>query len=249
MIYIKNQAQINEIKKACAIWKQTKQALIKFIKPGITTKEIDLKAKEIIESFGAKATFHQLYGFPGYMCICVNEELIHGVGNDYVLQPNDLLTCDIGVTYNGYVCDAAFSLVLTPSDDPAKLHILKATTQALDSTIELIAPNVHIGDLSHNIEKVAHQYGYVVVQDFAGHGCGLKPHEDPIILNYGVPNTGVKLKPGMIICLEPMFLTNDYRYVINKQNKWTVSSKNKQLTCHVEHMILVTQNGYEVLTK
>ncbi len=249
MIYIKNQEQIAQIKKACAIWKQTRDQLLKYIKPGLTTKQVDLKAKEIIESLGGIPTFYKLYNFPGHICICVNEQLIHGVGSDYVLQPNDLVTCDIGVTYNNYVCDAAFSLVLSPSNDPEKLRILEATTEALDSTIELIAPGVRIGDLSHNTEKVANQYGYKVVQDFAGHGCGLKPHEDPIILNYGTPNTGPELKPGMIICLEPMFLTDDYHYTIDKKDRWTVSSKNKKLTCHVEHMILVTDTGHEVLTK
>lgn len=248
MIYLKSEEQIAGIKDACAIWKKVRSELLKFIRVGITTKAIDLKARELIISYGAIPTFYQLYNFPNNICICANHELIHGVASDYTLKENDLVTLDIGVTYKGYICDAAFSLILQPNTDQEKKQILKATYAALMQAIEIIKPGIYTGDIGYSIETTASKHGYEVIKDFTGHGCGIKPHEDPSIFNYGIPGTGTRLVPGMVLCLEPMLLTDSDEYVIDKKNKWTVTSKNKKLTCHFEHMVLVTENGNINLT-
>lgn len=247
MIYLKSQEDIQGIAAACKIWKKVKQALTKAVKPGVSTKKLDKLAANTIRANGATPSFYQYEGFPGYICISVNEQLIHGIADDYKLKSSDIVTFDIGVTYKGYVADAAFSIVLDEANIEAK-NIQLATLDCLDKAIAQVKPGNHIGDISWAIESTAKQHGYEVIHDYGGHGCGLKVHEDPIILNYGKPGTGVKLRPGMVICIEPMLMTGSSEYIVDDNNHWTVSSKNKKLTCHEEHMVVVTENGCLVLT-
>lgn len=247
MIKLKTSEDIKKIKKACEIWKIVRTGLPNFVKPGISTHELDLIAKDLIEKHGGIPTFYKLYDFPGYICISVNDELIHGIGNDYILQPNDLVTFDIGVTYQDHVCDAAFSMVVAPGDDIEANKILDATYKSLMETIKMIKPHNHLGDVCAKTYEVAKNAGYEVIKAYGGHGCGNAPHEDPIVLNYGTANTGVELVPNMVICIEPMLMTNSDKYKI-KSNNWTVYAKNHKLTCHYEHMVLVTPTGNEILT-
>ncbi len=249
MIYLKTEEDLKYIRKACEIWKKVRHELVKYVRVGISTHELDLKAKEIIESLGAKCTFHKLYDFPGYICISVNDQLIHGIGDEYKLCSNDLVTFDIGITYHDHVADAAFTIIVSPSDNQQACDILKATYASLMESIKIIKPGIHVGDIAAKTYEVAKSYGYEVIRNFAGHGCGNKAHEDPLIPNIGLPNTGVSLVPNMVICIEPMLMTKSHAYEINYNNNWTVSSKNHKLTCHYEHMVLVTNDGYEILTK
>lgn len=247
MIYLKTEKDIVGITKACNIWKKVKAELKKQTKPGISTKQLDKIAADVIAANGATASFYQYEGFPGHICISVNEQLIHGIPNDYILKKSDIVTFDIGVTFEGYVCDAAFSIVLDTNNTEA-LEIQEATLDCLRNAINLIKAGARIGDISYAIQETAYYHGYQVIKDYGGHGCGLKVHEDPIILNYGQPNTGLKLKAGMVICIEPMLMTDSDEYVVDAQNHWTVSAKNGKLTCHEEHMVLVTDLGFQVLT-
>ena len=247
MIYLKSEKDIQGIKLAAAIWKKVKAALIQATKPGVSTKELDKIAADVIYENKATPSFYKYEGFPGYICISVNEQLIHGIANEYILRKSDIITFDIGVTYKGYVCDAAFSIVLDSNNKEA-LDIQKATLECLEEGIKQVIPGNTIGDISYAIEQTATNHGYQLIKDFGGHGCGLHVHEDPIILNYGTPHTGVKLRQGMVLCIEPMLMIDSDEYVIDASNHWTVSSKNKKLTCHEEHMVVVTSNGCEVLT-
>ena len=247
MVYIKSQKEIEGIKQACVIWKKVKQALITHTKPGITTLELDQIATNTARQYNAIMSFYHHQGFPGNICISVNEQIIHGVPSTYKLKFDDIVTFDVGITYNNYICDAAFSLVLNPNNEKA-IKINEATIDCLNQAILEVKPGNHIGDISYKIDEVAKAHGFVVIKNFGGHGCGLKLHEDPIILCYGQKATGCLLRPGMIICIEPMLMTKSNKYVIDPNNQWTVSAKNKQLTCNHEHMVLVTQNGCEILT-
>ena len=248
MILLKTPEDIVKIKKACEIWKKVRTELLNFVKPGVSTRELDIIARDLIIRYQGTPTFHKLYDFPGYVCISVNDELIHGIGGDYKLKPNDLITFDIGVTYQDHVCDSAFSMITTPGDNPDAAKILKATYKALMETIKEIKPNVHLGDVSAKTYAVAQSEGYEVIKTYGGHGCGNAPHEDPIILNYGKPHTGIKLVPNMVLCIEPMLMTDSDKYYV-KSNGWTIVSKNHKLTCHYEHMVLVTSDGFEILTQ
>lgn len=247
MIYIKTEKDVVGISKACEIWKKVKQELKKHTKPGISTKQLDQIAADVIAKHKATPSFYQYEGFPGHICISVNEQIIHGIPGDYILRKSDIVTFDIGVTYEGYVCDAAFSLVLDPTNEQA-LEIQNATLDCLKAGIDQIKQGVRIGDISYAIQETAFYHGYEVIKDYGGHGCGLKVHEDPIILNYGQPNTGLKLKAGMVLCIEPMLMTDSDEYVVDAENGWTVSARNGKLTCHEEHMVLVTELGCRVLT-
>jgi len=247
MIYLKTKEQLVGIRKACDIWKKVKQALIKATKPGVSTKELDQIAADVMALNHATPSFYRYDGFPGYICISVNQELIHGIANNYKLKKSDMVTFDIGVTYEGYICDAAFSIVLDKTNKAA-LDIQKATLECLENGIKEIKPGNRLGDISYAIQSTAEKHGYELIKDFGGHGCGLKVHEDPIILNYGQPGTGIKIHEGMVLCIEPMLMIESDEYVINPHNNWTVSSANGKLTCHEEHMVYVTKDGCEVLT-
>ncbi len=248
MIYIKSNYEIEQIKKACSIWKEVRDKLTSFIKEGVSLLEIDEYARKLIEDDnGCKACFHNYNGFPGHICISVNDVVIHGVPTNYKLKYQDMVTCDIGVEYNSYICDAAFTVIIGDNSEAQKIS--DVCYNSLIEGIKQVKPNNTIGDISHAVQNYVEANGYKVISDFGGHGCGKKLHEDPIILNYGNKGSGAKLRPGMIICIEPMILTDNNAYYIDRKDNWSVISKNHKLTCHWEHMVLVTKDGCEILTE
>lgn len=249
MIYLKSNEEIALIKQACAIWKKVRQVLIDKTKPGVSLIALDKLANEVAKQNNASCSFYKCYGFPKHICISVNDQLIHGVPNDYIIQPNDLITFDVGITYQDHICDSAFSLVVEPSDNSEANEINRVTKLALDESLKLIKPDNYIGDISAKIYEIASTNGYDVIRDFGGHGCGNHVHEDPTILCFGKPHTGVKIKKGMVLCVEPMLMTGGHEYYIDSKNEWTVYSSNHKLTCHWEHMVLVTDQGCEILTE
>lgn len=247
MIFIKSKYDIEQIERASTVWKKVRDDFFKFVKLGLSLKELDLRAKEIIESNGCKCAFYNYNGFPGNICISVNDVIIHGVPTDYILKDGDMVTFDVGVEYNSYICDAAFTIIIGKNEEAEKIN--KICYESLIEGIKKAIPNNYVGDISNAIEDFVNKNGYKVIQDFGGHGCGKKLHEDPMILNYGKPKTGALLKPGMVICIEPMILTDKNEYYIDKKDKWSVISKNHKLTCHWEHMVLITNEGNKILTE
>lgn len=249
---IKSQTDIQTIKKAAAIWKDAKQALINACKPGISLLELDSIAKEAIEKHeGATCAFYGYSGFPGHICISVNETIIHGVPNEYILKDGDSVTFDVGVELDKHFCDAAFTVLVGNVSDEAK-NISEVCHESLMKAIDIIKPGVSTYDIACTIQDYVESKGYEVIRNFTGHGCGNALHEDPIISNYrsiDFKRVQVPLQSGMVICIEPMIMTDSNKYVINAKNGWDVIAKNKKLTSHWEHMILVTDDGCEVLTK
>jgi methionyl aminopeptidase len=191
--------------------------LIETAQSGVSLITLDQKACDLIEQKNATCSFYQYDGFPKHICISVNEELIHGVPNNYKLKDGDLVSFDVGVTYENHICDAAFSLVI--GENKMATHILKASEEALAKAIDVIKPGNYLGDISVAIEQTAKAHGYTVIKDFGGHGCGNKLHEDPIILNYGEPHTGMQLVKNMTLCIEPMLMTGSDQYKIDHKNK------------------------------
>lgn len=246
MIYLKSDYEIKEIKKACEVWKKVKQVLLENTTPGKSLIELDELAKKVTIENGCSTPFHQYRGFPGYNCISVNDVVIHGVPTNYKLKDKDIVTYDVGVAYNGYICDAAFTVVLGNNLEAQKIN--DVCYNSLMEGIKQIKPNNRVGDISNAIEQYVTSNGYYILEDFGGHGCGRKLHEDPIILNYGAKGSGPLLKPNMVLCIEPMILTDDASYYIDK-DKWSVIASNHKLSCHWEHMVLVTQDGCEILTE
>lgn len=249
MIYLKSSDDIAKIKQACSIWKKVRAVLIEATKPGVSLITLDKLANKIATENDASCSFYKYAEFPKHICISVNDQLIHGIPNNYVIKENDLITFDVGITYQNHVCDAAFSLVVSPANNAKANKINRVTKLALDEALKLIKPDNYIGDISAKIYEIASTHGYDVIRDYGGHGCGNHVHEDPMILCFGKPHSGVKIRKNMVLCIEPMLLTNTHGYYIDPKNHWTVYSDNHELTCHWEHMVLVTDQGCEILTE
>lgn len=248
MVIVKTEKDITAIKEAVRIWKIAREAIYKQAKAGVSLKELDLLAKEVIEANGGIAAFHNYLGFKGHICISVNECVIHGVPTDYVLKDGDKVTFDVGVKYDNHYCDAAFTIIINNSNVEA-LKISEICKKSIDEAVAIIKPKVTTHAISNAIQKFIEKNGYFVLRDFAGHGCGNEIHEDPLIPNYrSLLYRNVTLEENMVICIEPMILSGSNAYYIDPNDQWSVKSKNHQMTCHWEHMILITKDGCEVLT-
>jgi methionyl aminopeptidase len=188
--------------------------LINNTKVGVNLNALDQQVADLVDSLGASCSFYQYNGFPKHLCISVNDELIHGIPRNYFIKPNDLITFDLGITYQNHICDAAFTIHVSPTSDvPFKINL--ATKTALMEAIKVIKPGNHVGDISHTIMSIAQMHGFTVIKDYGGHGCGNYLHEDPMILNYGKPHTGPLITKGMTLCIEPMLMTDNDEYFID----------------------------------
>ena len=249
MIIIKSPDDIAKIRHAASIWKKVRSALYDFVDVGVSLKEIDEKAKEIIENNGATCAFYNYGGFPGNICLSVNETIIHGVPSNYCLKDGDSISIDVGVLFDNHFCDAAYTIIVGNASNEAK-RISDVCYNSLIEAIKIIKPNVTTThDIASAIQDYVEANGYQVIRNFTGHGCGNMLHEDPIVPNYRSHFfKKEKLVPGMVICIEPMIMTDSNQYIIDDKNNWSVIAKNKKLTSHWEHMILITDDGYEILT-
>lgn len=246
MISIKNSYEIEQMRKAGKVVAQIHQELAKLIKVGTTGKMLDKKAQEIIKKNKALPSFLNYHGFPAVICVSVNENLIHGIPNNIPFKHNDLVKIDAGAAINGYHCDAAFTMCVG-APTPALAKIINVTKEALMKAIAIIKPGVRIGDISHTIQTYVENQGFYLPTSYTGHGIGKSLHEAPAIPNIGIPNVGFKLQAGMTICIEPMVQTTTNKVKV-LSDQWTVAAIDKKPTAHFEHTILVTDNGYEILT-
>lgn len=247
MITIKSKREIDLMKEASLMVSKTHKYLKQFIKPGVTLKQLDAKAYNYIISLGGVPTCKGYEGYPATLCTSVNDTVVHGIPNNYKLKNGDIITIDMVIGYKGYQGDAAWSYAVGDISDEKK-YLLEHTCKALYEGVAMVRPGNRIGDISSAIEKYAKEHNLGIVKELCGHGIGLDMHEDPDIPNFGLPNTGVRLKEGMVICIEPM-LTYGKRYVYLKDDGWTVKTVDKSPSAHFEHTVLVTHDGFEILTK
>lgn len=247
MISIKSEREINLMREAGRIVGDTHHYLEKFLKPGITTIELDKLANDFILSQGATPSFKNLYGFPGTICISINDEVVHGIPGKRKLKDGDIIKLDIGACYKGYHGDSAWSYVVGKPSKEIE-YLMKHTEEALFAGLNQIKAGVHLGDVGNAIEEVAHKYNLGVVQELVGHGIGTKVHEEPDVPNYGKKNTGPILKEGMTIAVEPM-LNLGTRDVSMLDDDWTIVTDDGLPSAHFEHTVLVTKDGYEILTR
>ncbi len=225
----------------------THQELQKYITPGISTKELDTIAEKIIRGYDAIPSFKGYNGFRGSICTSVNEELVHGMPGDRVLQDGDIISIDIGAKINGYHGDSAWTYpVGTISLENQKL--LKVTKESLYQGLEEAKPGVRLSNISHAIQVYVETNDFSVVREYVGHGVGKELHEEPQIPHYGPPNKGPRLKPGMVLAVEPMVNAGS-RYVKTLADNWTVVTVDGKTCAHFEHTIAITETGYEILTK
>jgi methionyl aminopeptidase len=247
MISIKSEYEIELMRKAGEIVGETHKYLQPFIKPGISTKKLDTLAHDFIISKGATPSFLNLYGFPASICISINEEVVHGIPGNRKLKNGDIVSIDIGACYKGYHGDSAWSYPVGKIS-PKKEKLLKLTEESLMKGLEVIKDGIHVGDIGYAIEKFATENKLGVVKELVGHGVGSSVHEEPDVPNYGKMHTGPVLKSGMVIAVEPM-LNLGTANVYLLEDDWTVITADMLPSAHFEHTVLVTKEGYEILTK
>lgn len=247
MIICRSEAEISLMREAGRIVAETHRLMARAVKPGVTTKELDQIAEEYIRSQGAIPSFKGYNGFPASICTSVNEELVHGIPGDRKLQEGDIISIDIGAQYQGYHGDSAWTYPVGQISDTAR-KLLEVTERSLYEGLAKAKADVRLYTISHAIQKVVEDAGFSVVREYVGHGIGQKLHEEPQIPNYGVPDRGPRLKPGMVLAIEPMVNAGE-RYVKTLEDDWTVVTVDGSLCAHFEHTIVITTDGYEILTK
>ncbi|MED2795205.1 type I methionyl aminopeptidase [Bacillus wiedmannii] len=246
MIICKTPREIEIMREAGRIVALTHQELKQHITPGITTKELDQIAEKTIQKYGATPSFKGYNGFPGSICASVNEELVHGIPGKRKLEEGDIISIDIGAKYNGYHGDSAWTYPVGNISESVQ-KLLDVTEKSLYLGLEQVKPGERLSNISHAVQTHVEENGFSIVREYVGHGIGQDLHEDPQIPHYGPPNRGPRLKPGMVICVEPM-VNQGRRYVKTLSDDWTVVTVDGKWCAHFEHTIALTEAGYEILT-
>jgi methionyl aminopeptidase len=215
-------------------------------RPGVTTAELDEAAERFIASQGATASFKGYRGFPGSICASPNSMVVHGIPGTYSLKRGDVISLDVGVTYDGWVADAALTVPVEPVGETART-LLAATKEALFDGIAQARPGNHLGDVSAAVQRRVERDGLSVIRTLVGHGVGREMHEDPQIPNYGEPGKGPRLEPGMVLAIEPMVNAGGEGVRVGSDN-WAVYSQDGSLAAHFEFTVAVTDDGPRILT-
>ncbi|MBK1812542.1 type I methionyl aminopeptidase [Clostridium sp. YIM B02505] len=246
MIILKNDNEIDLMRKAGRLLGEVLLLLEEKIKPGITTAELDKIAEEFITKHGAKPSFKGLYGFPSSLCISVNEVVVHGFPGKYRLKEGDIISVDGGVFLNGYHSDAARTFAVGEISDQAR-KLIDVTKESFFKGIEKAHVGNRLTDISYDIQQYVESNGFSVVRDYVGHGIGKDVHEDPEVPNFGRPGRGPKLTEGMVLAIEPMVNIGDY-HVKTLSDDWTVVTVDGSLSAHYENTVAILPNGPEILT-
>ena len=247
MISIKTPEEIELLRIAGEITGDTHNYLKKFIKPGITTGELDKLAYDYILSRDCTPSFKGYDGFPGTICASVNDEVVHGIPGNRVLQEGDIITLDIGACYKGYHGDSAWTYPVGKISKKCE-DLLEWTRESLFEGLSVIKDGAHVSDIGAAVSKCARRHNLGVVRELVGHGVGSDVHEDPDVPNYGFAGTGPVLREGMVIAVEPMLnLGTPKIYILD--DDWTIITADGKPSAHFEHTVLVTKDGYEILTK
>lgn len=247
MIVIKSAQEISFMRQAGRIVAQTLQELGKRIQPGVTTKELNEFADDFIRKSGGIPAFLNYQGFPASICTSINEEVVHGIPGLRRLENGDIISIDVGAFYHGYCGDSAYTFPVGEISSEAE-RLLAVTKKALELGIEQAVSGNRIGDIGAAIQTFVEENGFNVVRAFVGHGIGQKMHEDPQVPNFGRPDHGPRLEPGMALAIEPMVNEGTYDVSI-MPNKWTVVTEDRSLSAHFEHSIVVTGGQPEILTR
>jgi methionyl aminopeptidase len=246
MIIIKSKKEIEYMKDAGKIVAYTHELLRDYIKPGITTKELDHIAENEIRKHGAIPAFKGYHGFPATICASVNEEVVHGIPGLKTLEDGDIISIDIGAVINGYYGDAARThAVGNVSEEGSKL--IQVTKQSFYEGLKFCKEGYRLSDISHAVQKYVEENGFSVVRDFVGHGIGQNMHEDPQIPNFGLPGKGPRLKSGMVLAIEPMVNMGSY-HVKTLLDNWTVVTLDGKYSAHYEHSVAITEDEPIILT-
>lgn len=243
----KTPEEIEAIRESGRILKTVRDAVADEVSPGTTTKQLADSARQRLQQLDAKPAFAGYMGFPDVICISVNHEVVHGIPGPYEIRDGDLVSMDLGVNYKGMITDSAVTVVAGSLPSGKARTLMKATEESLYAGIEQVKPGARIGDIGNSIQKRLLRDNLGIVEALVGHGVGHNVHEQPEIPNYGMAGTGSALKEHMTIAIEPM-ATLGSKEVYTESDGWTVCTRDHSLSAHFEHTVLVTQDGYEILT-
>ena len=246
MIRVKTPQEIEKIRSACAVVRDTLAYIGKHIKAGMTTKEVDTLVHDYIVSSGATPSSLGYYGYPGSACVSVNEVVVHGIPDDRVIRDGDIVSVDITAEKDGYNGDACRTFCIG-NVSPEKRKLVKVTEECFCKAVENLKAGTPLYDIGYYVQTHAESHGFGVVRAFVGHGIGKDMHEDPSVPNYGRKGTGVRLKANTTLCIEPMITLGDYR-VKTLADGWTAVTLDDSPAAHYENTVLITENGVEILT-
>jgi methionyl aminopeptidase len=247
MIILKSRDEIERLRKSNHLVAEVLEMLREMIVPGITTAKLDKAARQFIEKRGAKPAFVGYIGYQHTLCISINEEVVHGIpSEERRLEEGDIVGIDCGVLQDGFYGDHAWTYPVGKVSEKAE-RLLETAEQALKDAIEKTTMEHRLYDISAAIQKRAEGAGYSVVRDFVGHGIGTSLHEEPQVPNFGEPGTGLRLRAGMTLALEPMVNEGGYEVEV-LEDGWTVVTKDRKLSAHFEHTVAITEEGPEVLS-
>ena len=246
---VKSRAEIDRMREACRMSAEIRDICAAAVAPGVTTGEIDALVVDYCEKHHVKAGFYDYHGYPGHLCVSINDEVIHGIPSPHrVIVPGDLVKTDVGIFKDGFNGDTSRTVAVGVTD-PEVLRLVETTKACLKAGIAACGPGVHLGDVGYAIEQVAVAAGFGVVRNWIGHGVGRTIHEDPEVPNYGKPGTKLVLRPGMTIAIEPMItMTKAGEATDVLSDGWTVVTRDRSLSAHFEHTVAITDDGCEILT-
>ena len=256
MVTIKSKKEIEQMKEACWLTAAVHEELKKHVKPGISTYELDQIAESFIRNHGGipseknyPSGIPGVPDFPGSICASINDEVIHGIPSKHaILKEGDVVSFDITALKNGFHGDAARTYIVGKANSPEDEKLVEVTKQAFFEGLKYAKKGCRVGDISNAVYEYVTKNGFSILREFQGHGIGREMHEDPGIPNWGKPGRGMRLEPGMTICIEPMVIAGD-RHIIELDDGWTICSQDGSNTAHYENTVLITENEPEILTK
>lgn len=247
---VKTPDEIEAMRRGGKILATILRDLKNFVKPGMSELEIDTWVEREIKKHGAEVTYKTSeVNFPGAICISVNDQIVHSVPSDYILEKGDVVSFDLVITYKNMKVDSAFTMVVGENPSGIKKHLLNYTERSLYAGIDAIKGPVKTGDIGAAVEKVLNEGKLGVVKDLVGHGVGHKMQQPPEVPNFGQKGTGVLLEPGDTIAIEPMATLGSGAIKTEEDDGWTIKTRDGSLAAHFEHTVLVTENGAEILTQ
>jgi methionyl aminopeptidase len=234
---LKTSGELELMHEANRIVHAVLDGLAAMMRPGVTTRELDRFAEDLIRKSGAVPAFLHYKGYPATLCTSINEVIVHGIPDETALQEGDIVGIDCGVVFKGYYGDAV---------SPAAERLIRVTKRALELAVAEVRPNKRLSDIGHAVQAYVESEGFSVVRDFVGHGIGTALHEDPQVPNYGEPGKGPKLKPGLVLAIEPMVNAGGASVSVDKDG-WTARTADGSLSAHFEYSVAVTENGARIL--
>ncbi len=245
-LFLKSKEEIEQIRRSGQVLGKAHAEVAKLIGPGITTAALDKVAEEYIKDFGGTPSFKGYNGFPASLCISVNDKVVHGIPNAYVLREGDIVSIDCGVFLNGFHSDSAYTYAVgTVAAKTQKL--LEVTKEALLLAIRSIVPGGRLGDVGFAVQSHAERHGFSIVRELVGHGLGRSLHESPEVPNYGKRGQGAKLDEGLVIAIEPM-VNEGSRNIVQERDGWTIRTADRKPSAHFEHTVAIVEGKADVLT-